>query len=1461
MDVTCRLGLDVGSTTLKVALIDNSGTLLLGRYERHRADIRTTLRTVLENVVSTVENSHPGMKVYASVTGSGGLSVSQLLGLPFVQEVVACAAAVRSRAPSTDVAVELGGEDAKITYFRDGLEQRMNSSCAGGTGAFIDQMASLLNTDAAGLDALAAGALTIHPIAARCGVFAKSDIQPLINEGARREDIAASVLQAVVNQTISGLACGRPIRGTVAFLGGPLHFLPRLRERFIRTLKLKEDQAIVPDEAQLFPALGAAQLARESQAGELRSDFIALTEILERARSEDGGSVVEVRRLAPLFADDAELKDFRERHGRAQVPKRDLASHQGPAFLGVDSGSTTSKLALIDKDGRLLWSFYMNNGGAPLSLISTALETLYSQMPPDSWIARSCSTGYGEALVRDGLKADEGEVETVTHMTAAGRLVPDIQTVLDIGGQDMKFLRIRDGAISSVVLNEACSSGCGSFVETFAHALGFSAQEFTALALRAEHPVDLGSRCTVFMNSRVKQAQKEGAGVGDIAAGLAYSVIQNALRKVIRIQSPDQLGERVIVQGGSFASDAILRAFERVAGREAVRPDISGLMGAYGAALLALRHWDGKSASTLISRQALGTFSYRTEALHCPGCANSCALTVNIFEESGLVRKLVSGNRCERGELAVTGGKAKAAGKPAIEIPNLFDWKYRRVFGYESLPLDKAPRGVVGIPRVLNLYENYPFWHTFFTALGFRVELSPRSSHELYERGMESIPSESVCYPGKLAHGHVQALKDKGIRFIFYPCAPREKKLVERSDNRYNCPVVASYPEVIRNNVEGLRPDRRLKRPTGEIPVDFRAPFLPLGSERRLAERLFEELWDKGLSREEIKVAVRKAWIEQENYRADVRKEGERALALIERYGLHGIVLTGRPYHSDPEVNHGIPQLIHGMGMAVLTEDAIAHLGQPERPLRVLDQWAYHSRLYAAAEFVSRRDDLDLVQLNSFGCGLDAVTTDQVEEILRAAGKVYTCIKIDEQSNLGAARIRLRSLAAAIEEREGSGRRAHAPSPRPPRPIFTDEMRKTYTILAPQMSPIHFRLLEPAFRLSGYNLTLLPDSGLQAQDEGQKAVNNDACYPSILVVGQLMAALKSGRYDPDRTALLITQTGGACRATNYIGFLRKALEDAGLGHIPVISLNASGLESNPGFRLSWTLLKRAFMALIYGDVLMRVLYRVRPYEKEAGSADSLVAEWSRNCEKSLARPSFWRFGRTVTRMVEAFDTLPLRNIPRKPRVGVVGEILVKFHPGANNDIVRTLEREGVEVVMPDLADFLFYCAYNGIYRHSALDGSLRGALLARLAIAGMEVFRAAQTSALVTSERFHPPASIYDLASGVDGIVQLGNAAGEGWFLTAEMAELARSGVDGIACVQPFACLPNHITGKGAIQEMRRRYPHTTVSAIDYDPGASEVNQLNRLKLLVAAARDKHRDADSSQSAPQAANPGQELVG
>lgn len=1405
------LGIDIGSTTVKVAILDGNREILFADYERHYANIQETLAGLLKKACDRLGP----MDLCPAITGSGGLTLSKHLKVPFVQEVVAVATSLKDYAPQTDVAIELGGEDAKIIYFTGGIDQRMNGICAGGTGSFIDQMAALLQTDASGLNEYAANYKAIYPIAARCGVFAKTDIQPLINEGATREDLAASIFQAVVNQTISGLACGKPIRGNVAFLGGPLHFLPELQKAFVRTLHLTEDAIIAPEHSHLFAAVGAAMNTEETN-----EEKTSLENMINRL-TNGIKMEFEVKRMEPLFADQADYDAFMKRHSSHCVKKGELSSYHGKCFLGIDAGSTTTKVALVGEDGTLLYKFYSNNNGSLLATAIRAMNEIHQQMTEDSQIVWSCSTGYGEALLKAAFLLDEGEVETISHYYAAAFFEPDVDCILDIGGQDMKCIRIKNGTVDSVQLNEACSSGCGSFIETFANSLNYKVEDFAAKAIFAHNPTDLGTRCTVFMNSNVKQAQKEGAEVSDISAGLACSVIKNALFKVIKITSASDLGRHVVVQGGTFYNNAVLRSFEKIAGCEAVRPDIAGIMGAFGAALIARERYDESKKTTMLSLPRILNLHYETSMTRCRGCTNNCVLTVNRFDGG---RQFITGNRCERGL-----GKEKTT----RDIPNLFDYKYHRMFDYEALSPDLAERGTVGIPRVLNMYENYPFWAVFFKELKFRTVLSPQSTRKIYELGIESIPSESECYPAKIAHGHIEWLIKQGIKTMFYPCIPYERNETPEAGNHYNCPIVTSYAENIKNNVEGLNTED----------IRFLNPFMAFTNEEILTRRLTEVFTKEfHIPVSEISTAAHKAWEELIASRKDMEKKGEETLQWIKDNGRRGIVLAGRPYHVDPEINHGIPELITSYGFAVLTEDSISHLAEIERPLVVTDQWMYHTRLYRAASLVKKENSLDLIQLNSFGCGLDAVTTDQVNDILTGSGKIYTVLKIDEVNNLGAARIRIRSLIAALRVRDKSHYEQKVVSSAYHRIMFNREMKKDYTILCPQMSPIHFDLIEPAIRSFGYHIEVLKNDNRSAIDTGLKYVNNDACYPSLIVVGQIMEALLSGRYDIDRTAVFMSQTGGGCRASNYIGFIRRALERAGMGQVPVISVNANNMETNPGFSITLPMLTKSMQAVVYGDVFMRVLYATRPYEKIPGSANSLHEKWKKRCIESLSKkaPDMMTFSRNIKGIIKDFDSLP-RNPGRKPKVGIVGEILVKFSPLANNHIVELLESEGAEAVMPDLMDFLLYSFYNNNFKAKNLGGRKSTAALSNMGISLLEYFRKTAKRELLKSRHFTAPSPISNLAEMAKDFVSIGNQTGEGWFLTGEMLELIHSGTNNIVCTQPFGCLPNHIVGKGVIKELRKAHPDSNIIAVDYDPGASEVNQLNRIKLMLATAQKNLR--------------------
>ena len=1267
--------------------------------------------------------------------------------------------------------------------------------------------------------------------------------------------------------------------------------------------------------------------------------------------------------MPPLFATEANRTAFNERHHREHIHQGTLEGAQGPHFLGIDAGSTTIKATLVNDDREIVWSSYATNEGSPLTAAVQIVKKIQAELPEGAWIARSCATGYGEGLITTGLHLDEGVVETMAHYRGAEMVSPGVTAVIDIGGQDMKYLAINDGVIDSIAVNEACSSGCGSFLQTFAISMGLTIQEFTQAALNSTHPVDLGSRCTVFMNSSVKQAQKEGASIEDIAAGLCYSVVRNALYKVIKLRDSGELGDTVVVQGGTFLNDAVLRAFELLTEREVTRPNIAGLMGAYGAALTARMHYADEAededvdttdtkeaviadvrhtASNILSGEELDNLSMTSERDVCKLCQNHCKLTITTFQDGS---RYVTGNRCERG------GDAK---KKRSDRPNLYDYKYKRCFAYRRLTDKKATRGEIGIPRVLNMYENYPFWFTLLTSLGFKVMISGRSSHELFETGIESIASENICYPAKLVHGHIKWLLNKGVKNIFYPCVSYEENLVPNTDNHYNCPVVANYPVVIGANMPELR----------EEGIRYMRPYFNMANHELMVDRIVEEFAWANVTREEAEIAVKAAYAENEVFKHDVRMEGLKALAYMKEHDCRGIVLAGRPYHIDPEVNHGIPETICSLGMVVLSEDSICELQPGEKlnpsefltadeddprkknangfrhvedrkvtkmPLRVTNQWAYHSRLYAAANFVASYPGLELVQLNSFGCGLDAITTDQVSEILADKADVYTMLKIDEVSNLGAAKIRLRSLKAAVEERErnkqreigtampdkrdsvsnkqGEFRKTGAEAPTPGRQVMLDTVMKAnpklteavkaaskraaengvgeakksahnsatmskyanrvpfgkdmkdYTIVAPQMSPIHFSLVESVIRSGGYKFDILEHASRENVETGLKYVNNDACYPAIMVIGQLVDAILDGKYDPEHTALAITQTGGMCRATNYFGLIRKALIDAGYPQIPVIAISTQGIEDNPGFKATPALLHRVIKALIIGDLLMKCLYRVRPYEVTPGSANQLYKTWntivretlenhgrSKTARKFIGK-GYLPYSTLVKEIVKSFDALPLKDEPRKVRVGVVGEILVKYQPDANNHVVDVIESQNCEAVVPGIMEFMTTRPYISDWNehYLGMGGNKLGYALMRKAL---DLYNAPVRKAIDSAHgKFSQDLPMPELVKKADEVTSVGVQAGEGWLLTAEILELIESGCPNVICAQPFACLPNHVTGRGMFGKIRRLHPEANIVSIDYDPGASEANQLNRIKLMIAAAKKAHKAAQQSETA------------
>lgn len=978
-----RIGIDCGSTTLKLVVIDKDNKIVHSKYERHKADIAATLVQLLEEC----EKKFPGMEAPITFTGSAGFKIAEKLGAEHIQEVIAATKAIKTNYDDIDICIELGGEDAKLIFF-DGPnpEQRMNGACAGGTGAFVDQMATLLNTDANGVNEYAKGYDKLYPIAGRCGVFAKTDVQPLLNQGVKKENIAASIFQAIVNQTIAGLAQGKSMKGKVIFLGGPLTFMSELRKRFIETLELDEKETVLPEQSSVFMAYGSALFAY--------GKTLKVKDLIKGMKNDGKKEAMDYKKIMPkLFKDDKEFKEFVDRHAEAKVESIDLKKYKGKAYLGIDCGSTTTKMILLSEDYKILYQYYNSNKGQPVDVVKEQLLHIYKILPKDVVIAGAVSTGYGEKLVESAFKLDKGQVETICHFKAAKHFMPNVDFIIDIGGQDMKCFKITNNNISSIILNEACSSGCGSFIETFATNLGYDVKDFAKVGLEATTPVDLGSKCTVFMNSSVKSAQKEGAQPSDISAGLAYSVVKNALFKVIRVNDVlEECGENIVVQGGTFYNNAVLRAFELETGVNVIRPNIAGLMGAFGAALVAKEL--GNEKSTMMDAKTMASFEYDSRNLNCGACPNNCLMTLNTFTDGS---KHISGNRCEIG----------AGIKRDVSLPNMYQWKYDRLWQYETAPTMKDKKGTIGIPFVLNMFENIPFWSVFFEELGYGIKLSARSNKKVYEKGQQSIPSDTACYPAKIVHGHIEVLKERDdIDFIFYPNLPFNFREKDYASNHYNCPVVAHYPELIQNNVDDL--ENFLQPHLALADVAKSGPIKQMNA--KFVKNIIETLKPyMKLSKKDVEKAYEKAIEAYKGYKEEVREQAEIAYSFAKANDKKIIVLAGRPYHIDPEINHGIDRLLTSLDCVVISEDGVSHLADVTDK-NVLNQWTYHTRLYDAAKWVTQHSSANLVQLVSFGCGLDAITTDEVNDILVKHNKFYTQLKIDEISNLGAVTIRIRSL-------------------------------------------------------------------------------------------------------------------------------------------------------------------------------------------------------------------------------------------------------------------------------------------------------------------------------------------------------------------------------------------------------------------------------------------------------------------
>ena len=1415
---TYRTGVDIGSTTAKAVICEDDGSVVFSRYSRHQARAEETARQFFKEALCELGN----VDLDLAVTGSAGMGTAETFELPFVQEVVASAHLIKRDYPEVRTFVEIGGEDSKIIFFDDRFrpDMRMNGSCAGGTGAFIDQMAVLLDVPVSEFNTLAEKASSVYPIASRCGVFAKTDIQALLSRHASKEDIAASVFHAVALQVVSALSRGRDIRSKILMGGGPLTFYPALRQALVEVLGIANpDEVIVPDHPELIPAMGAA-LVRNGQPRRVRiRDLLALSET-RASRGRNRGT----KRLPLLFESTAEFESWQEKHSRNRVSRLSLAEAKDrDLFLGIDSGSTTTKLVLADGESRFVLGHYGPNNGDPMQAVREGLSAFRNKfMEAGFWprIVRTAATGYGEDLIRAAFGLGDGVVETMAHYRAARCFDKDVSFILDIGGQDMKAIYIHDHAVSDIQVNEACSSGCGSFIETFARSLGYSITDFAEIACERNAPFDLGTRCTVFMNSKVKQALREGATISDISAGLAYSVIKNSIYKVLRLKHTEVLGNKIVAQGGTFRNPAVLRALELLLKKEVIRPDIAELMGAYGAALTALNNHirePAGSAGFNAIRDTDVKVDFTKKQIHCNGCENKCPVIKLTFANGN---RFFTGNRCERHFSNRPEGKEQGRDLIAEKLNLIFDRK-------------AEPEGdsilTFGIPRCLNMYENFPFWSAFLAACGFRVVLSSPSNFRLFEKGASTVMSENICFPAKLAHGHIFDLIDRGVDRIFYPIVVHEQKEFPDVLNSFNCPVVTGYPDVLKS---AIGPAEKYR-----IPLD--TPAISFRDSRLLKRQLHLFFRQFGLKYRMVSSGVEKGLSAQRKFKTELMDRAAALMSTARNEGRMIVVLAGRPYHIDPLVNHGIPDLLTRMGVDVISEDAVpADKKQSLADINVLTQWTYANRLYASARWVCENHHTELVQLTSFGCGPDAVSADEVREIIKGSGKIYTLIKMDEIANLGAVRVRLRSMLEAVKENRSKPQGASAKANTVKR-VFMPEDRKR-TLIAPYFSPFYSPLVPAAFRSLGYRVDVLPPQDRASVEFGLKNINNDICYPAVLIAGDIIKAFKSDQYDPENTSVILTQTGGQCRASSYVSLIRKGLASAGLDDVPVVAISADEINPQPGFIIDKKkLVKRMALGVIFSDPLAQMYLATVVREEIRGTSKALHTKYLLEMETGIEKADYHYLLKVLERAVTAFNEVRIDDRP-VPRIGVVGEIFVKYNFFSNGNIIEWLSDQGVEVALPCLQNFFVQRFVNEDFNQNAFfKESLVDSLKYKLADIYTSYHLAHIDRAMQGFRFYRKPFNLKELAEITGEVVSLANQFGEGWLLTAEMIAMLKRGIGSIVCLQPFGCISNHITGMGMERKLKEIFSNLNLLSLDMDAGASEVNILNRLHFMIIAAREE----------------------
>jgi predicted CoA-substrate-specific enzyme activase len=1416
-----NLGIDLGSTTAKLAVLDSCGSQVYSTYRRHHAETRATLQGML----SELHDSLGDVDVSIMFTGSAGMGLSESYDLPFLQEVIAAAEVIRCR-PLVHTLIDIGGEDAKMIFFDPGAppDIRMNGACAGGTGAFIDQMATLLNLPVEKLEEVAKTATTVYPIASRCGVFAKTDVQNLLSRDIPHADILASVFNAVVYQTLATLARGRTPGSQVIFCGGPLTFIPSLRQKFIEALKIGPSDVAEIEHPELISALGAA-LAQDGRAN------LRLSELCARLQGERPHTASGQTRLHPLFDDPLQRAEWERSRVQSRVGGVKIEDLPGrPLFVGIDSGSTTTKICLTDQDGRLLFSRYSPNRGNALQTACDALaevDRLLSSVESRPYIARSAVTGYGEDLLRAAFGCDDGVVETLAHFRAARAFEPRVSFILDIGGQDMKAIFIDQGQIRSIEINEACSSGCGTFIELFASTMGYRVGDFAAKALDSDAPCDLGTRCTVFMNSKVKQSLREGADVGDISAGLAYSVIKNAMHKVLKVTDPSVFGGHILVQGGAFRNPAVHKALENITGRKAICPDIAELMGAYGAALLARDEWRSQGAqaraSTFSGLQNLDIVEQtKKQMIRCKGCENQCAITRLTFPNGG---KFYTGNRCEK--IYSNAGKSAYKGVSMTEIKN-------RLLFERRLEPDGAPRAVIGVPRALNLFENFPFWCTLLVESGFSVKLSAPSRVGMYEKGAGTITSENICFPAKLAHGHIYDLIEAGVDRIFYPMVTYENPEFNDADGVYNCPVVGGYPELINSAID----------PASKHGIPLDKPAITMRDLGLLAKACEGYLTSLGVDRRTARRAFRAAIQAQRDYKQAVRNEGERIIHKARAEGRPMVMLLTRPYHIDPQIHHKAPDILTDFGVDVLTEDSIPLADDLKLDNKhVVSLWQYPNRCMYAARWAAQQPDVEVVQLNSFGCGPDAIAVDEARRTLNEWQKGHTVIRVDEIESTGSMRLRLRSMVESMRrQRVEAGLEKPGPrfTSRRTTPAFQKADRRR-TILAPDFSRFANLPIVRPLRDMGYNIEILPPADRQSVEVGLKYVNNEICYPAIVVIGDVIKALQSGAYDPKEVAVGLSQTGGQCRDSCYVTLLKNGLISAGFGDVPVVSVatNFQPINEQPGLAINYPeFIYRILLTVTYADSISAMYHACAVRETTPGAAWALANEFMDALNDPNLRITPGDLQALLKQAVQRFNALPARD-ETYPAVGIVGEIYVKLNPFGGGGVVPWMIEQGVDVVLPPLTEYFTsnFVNWSVDLKYHLLRPDWVW-MISRLVERPLEGY-VKRIDRILDGFRFHRPAqSIWHMAEKASQVLALTNHFGEGWLIPGGIATLVEANVKNILCLQPFGCIANHVVAKGVQNRLKTLYPDLNLLFLDCDAGNSEVNFYNRMHFFLHHARE-----------------------